>query len=358
MGSHNTTGDTMGEVDQDDVILIQEEGGNKELIKKTLVSSATKLPWMLLTGGFLIFTITVWTTTRFIYEEPSGPLLWVLVSLLMIFHGLIGVKKPPESYSLDLVINEKKFSWKIPLRHVLGATVNAIIGIAGVISITIIHYQWWYSTWEILGLILCSLLLLWVMISSFMIYSKQRSHMQLQNSKSPEAEALQKSVKMLQKSVEYLETSCGEYIGHLVQLFNSLLPLPTIQSLMNANLGEALKQQRKIIHKPVHIFLLLLAMIICVLMFSAQLWFVSTSCNLFYDCEVDGYFARTWTTYWAYWARIDDRILIILISTPVTFLLSTMLILLMKKTNVLRLLLIIIISSVLGLFVLVLSFSS
>ena len=160
--------------------------------------------------------------------------------------------------------------------------------------------------------------------------------MQLQNSKSPEEEALQKSVKMLQKSVEYLETSCGEYLGHLVQLFNSLLPLPTIQSVMNANLGEALKQQRKIIHKPVHIVLLLLAMIICVLMFSAQLWFVSTSCNLFYDCEVDGYFARTWTTYWAYWARIDDRILIILISTPVTFLLSTMLILLMKKANVLR----------------------
>jgi len=292
-----------------------------------------------------------------IYEEPSGPLLWVLVSLLMIFHGLIGVNKPPESYSLDLVINEKKFF--LPLRHVLGATVNAIIGIAGVISITIIHYQWWYSTWEILGLILCSLLLLWVMMSSFMIYSKQRSHMQLQNSKSPEEEALQKSVKMLQKSVEYLETSCGEYLGHLVQLFNSLLPLPTIQSVMNANLGEALKQQRKIIHKPVHIVLLLLAMIICVLMFSAQLWFVSTSCNLFYDCEVDGYFARTWTFNWAFFMnRIEDRILIIIISTPVTFLLSTMLILLMKKTNVLRLLLIIIISSVLGLFFLVFSFSS
>merc|ERR1711942_502349 len=331
MGSHNTTGDTMGEVDQGDVILIQEEGGNKELVKKTSVSSSTKLPWALLIGGFLIFTITViiWTTTWFIYEEPSGPLFWVLVSLLMIFHGLIGVKKPPEGYSLDLVINEKKFSWKIPLRHVLGATVNTIVGIAGLIFITTIHYQWWYSTWEILGLILCSLLLLWVMMSSFMIYSKQRSHMQLQNSKSPEEEALQKSVKMLQKSVEYLETSCGEYLGHLVHLFNLLLPLPTIQSVMNANLGEALKQQRKIIHKPVHIVLLLLAMIICVLMFSAQLWFVSSSCNLFYDCEVDGYFARTWTFNWLFFMnRIDDRILIIL-STPITFLLSTMLILLM-----------------------------
>merc|ERR1719312_826099 len=172
--------------------------------------------------------------------------------------------KPPEGYSLDLVINEKKFSWKIPLRYVLGATVNTIVGIAGVISITTIHYRWWYSTWEILGLILCSLLLLWVMMSSFMIYSKQRVDMQLQNSKSPEEEALQKSVKMLQKSVEYLETSCGEYLGHLVQLFNSLLPLPSISSVINENFSQALKQQREITHKPVHILLILLAMIICI----------------------------------------------------------------------------------------------
>ena len=51
----------MGEVecDQDDVILIQEEGANKELKKKTLFSSFTKLPWLLLAGGSLIFTITV-----------------------------------------------------------------------------------------------------------------------------------------------------------------------------------------------------------------------------------------------------------------------------------------------------------
>merc|ERR1711942_333203 len=360
MGSHNTTGDTMGEVDQGDVILIQEEGGNKELIKKTLVSSSTKLPWVLLIGGFLIFTITViiWTTTWFIYEEPSGPLFWVLVSLLMIFHGLIGVKKPPEGYSLDLVINEKKFLWKIPLRHVLGATVNTIVGIAGLISITTIHYQWWYSTWEILGLILCSLLLLWVMMSSFMIYSKQRFDMQLQNSKSPEEEALQKSVKVLEKSVEYLETSCGEYLGNLVQLFNSLLPLPSISSVINENFSQALKQQREITHKPVHILLILLAMIICVLVFSMQLWFVSTTCSLCcYDCEIErDYFARTWDSF--YMTRIEDRILIILISTPVTFLLSTILLVLMKRTNVMRMLLIIIISLVLGIFFLVFSFAT
>ena len=156
--------------------------------------------------------------------------------------------------------------------------------------------------------------------------------MQVQNSESPGEEAQQKYVKRLQKLLEYpeTETSCGQYLENLVLLFNSLLPLPTIS---NTNVGQVMKQQRKISHKPAHILLLLLAMIICVLMFSTQLWFVSTSCNLFYDCEVDGYFARSWDTFHR---RIEDRILIILISTPVTFLLSTILILLIRKTNVLR----------------------
>jgi len=176
--------------------------------------------------------------------------------------------------------------------------------------------------------------------------------MQLQSPISPEEEALEKSVRVLQKSVDYLEASCGEYLGNLVQLFNSLLPLPSISSVMNANL----KQQREITHKPAHILLILLAMIICVLVFSMQLWFVSTTCNLFYDCEVDGYFARTWDSF--YMTRIEDRILIILISTPVTFLLSTILLVLMRKTNVMRMLLIIIISLVLGIFFLLFSFAT
>jgi len=70
---------------------------------------------------------------------------------------------------------------------------------------------------------------------------------------------------------------------------------------------------------------------------------------------VDGYFARSWDTFHR---RIEDRILIIFLSTPVTFLLSTILILLIRKTNVLRMLLFIIISLVLGLFFLVFSFST
>ena len=155
-----------------------------------------------------------------------------------------------------------------------------------------------------------------------MIHLKKMGDSQFQNSKSPEGEALQ-------KSVNYLETSCGEYLGNVVQLFNSVLPMPDISSVTNANVGQVLKQQRRITHKPVHILLLLLAMIICVLMFSSQLWFVSTSCNTFNDCEVENYFARSWVPY-----AMSSAIWYI--STPVTFLLSTILILLLRETNVLR----------------------
>jgi len=338
------------EVDQDDVILIQEEGGNKELKKKTLSSTFTKLPLIYFAAGTLsfIFTVFIWTTSYGI--EHDGPLLVVLVSLLIIFHGLIGLNKTPESYKLDVIINEKQFSYTLPLRHLLRASVNTVIGIAGVTSISILHKYWWYSTWEILGLILSSLLLLYVIISFWMIHLKKMGDSQFQNSKSPEGEALQ-------KSVNYLETSCGEYLGNMIKLFNSLLPMPDISSLTNANVGQVLKQERRITHKPVHILLLLLAMIICVLMFSAQLWFVSivrsivsTSCNTFYDCEVDDYFARNWGPF--------PIMNIILIPTPITFLLSTILILLIKQTNVQRMLLFIIISLVLGIFFLVFSYSS
>jgi len=187
------------EVVQEDVILIQEEEGNNELKKKTLFCTFTELSWILLYAGVFTFlsTVITWIVHGLMdLEREHGSclncgvmhdifLFWVLVSLLMIFHGLIGVNKPPESYNLEAIINEKQFSCKLPLRHVLGATVNTVIGIAGAISIPIVLNPWNPPTWKILWLILSSLLLLWVLITSFMIYFKQKSGMQLQNSESP-----------------------------------------------------------------------------------------------------------------------------------------------------------------------------
>jgi len=59
----------------------------------------------------------------------------------------------------------------------------------------IVLNPWNPPTWKILWLILSSLLLLWVLITSFMIYFKQKSGMQLQNSESPGEEPQQTEVK-------------------------------------------------------------------------------------------------------------------------------------------------------------------
>ena len=74
-------------------------------------------------------------------------------------------------------------------------------------------------------------------------------------------------------------------------------------------------------------------MLTCVVMFSAQLWDISpadvpTGSNPFAD-PVDA-FARD------YYYGINDRKLVILISTPITFLLCTVLLTLMQGTTVLR----------------------
>merc|ERR1712142_1060378 len=98
------------------------------------------------------------------YYQEAGPLFWVLVGLLLIFHGLIGLSKTPESFILDITVNGKQLSHNIPLRLVLVSVVNTGIGIAGVISMSLVYT----SGWSILGLILSLLLLLWVLLSIFL----------------------------------------------------------------------------------------------------------------------------------------------------------------------------------------------
>ena len=130
---------------------------------------------------------------------------------------------------------------------------------------------------------------------------------------------------MLRKS----NKSCGLFLEHLVQVFNALLPLPTLSSV--EKLGEYLKQPRHLTHKLVHILCIILAMIICILMFSAQLWYIaSTPCTSEYCVPFDDpedAFARTW---------VESRKTVIFISTPFTFLLCIILLLLIRRTTVLK----------------------
>jgi len=310
-------------------------------------NSVAKSPGNVLVAGIIIFitTVLVWSIGYIPYYQEAGPMFWVLVGLLLIFHGLIGVFKTPESFILDITVNGKQLSHTIPLRLVLVTVANTSIGIAGVISMSMVHQ----SGWNTFGLILSILLLLWVLVS---ILLKQKPiNMDFQKIK-VSSEAMKKS-----------EKCCGEFLGHLVQVFNGLLPLPSISSL--TNIGQVLQQPRKVTNKPVHILLLVLAMVICVVMFFAQIWVLAIrDCDgtyglCFFVRDPEDYFARRWENIFFNWVGfIAARNIIILTSAPITFLFCTVLILMMKNTTVLRMLLFSLTTFIIGTFFLVFSICS
>jgi len=100
----------------------------------------------------------------------------------------------------------------------------------------IVLNPWNPPTWKILWLILSSLLLLWVLITSFMIYFKQKSGMQLQNSESPGEEPQQKYAKGLYNP--NYKCKIWHLTGHLTALETVMLPEH------NAQLGADSGQKR------------------------------------------------------------------------------------------------------------------
>ena len=136
----------------------------------------------------------------------------------------------------------------------------------------------------------------------------------------------------LKKSAE----TAAELLTTQLEIFSKLLPLPSVESL--TNLDQVMKEPRKITNKPTHVLCIILAMIVCVVMFTAQLWDVATmvctseqGCYFSFD-DPDNSFARNWV----FGSQVSDRKLAILISTPIAFLFCTMLLLLMKGCTVLR----------------------
>merc|ERR1719348_542967 len=108
------------EGDKEDVILIQEEDTNQNKKKNSGASIVAKSPGIVLSVGLIIFitTVLVWSASIPYYQE-ARPMFWVLVGLLLIFHGLIGLSKTPESFVLDIAVNGKQLSHTIPLRLAL-----------------------------------------------------------------------------------------------------------------------------------------------------------------------------------------------------------------------------------------------
>ena len=74
----------------------------------------------------------------------------------------------------------------------------------------------------------------------------------------------------LKKSAE----TAAELLTTQLEIFSKLLPLPSVEAL--TNLDQVMKQPRKITNKPAHVLCILLAMIVCAVMFTSQLWDVAT----------------------------------------------------------------------------------
>ena len=128
------------------------------------------------------------------------------------------------------------------------------------------------------------------------------------------------------------ETST-ELTSHL-EIFSRLFPLTSAKSF--TKLDRVLKQPRKITNMAAHVFCIILAMIVCVVMFTAQLWDVAActsdqGCCYSFD-DPDDAFARNLV----FGEEVSDRKIAILVSTPIIFLLCTMLLLLMKESTVFR----------------------
>merc|ERR1711915_916856 len=105
---------------------------------------------------------------------------------------------------------------------------------------------------------------------------------------------------------------CGILLQSQINLLAKLFSLPSTTFFIS--LSADIYKPRKLPNKPVHILYLVTAIIICILMFSTQLWNTMET-----DCE-------------------EDRKLISFVGAPIIFIHSSMLCFLLKGTTPLRML--------------------
>ena len=139
-------------------------------------------------------------------------------------------------------------------------------------------------------------------------------------------------------NLEPTVSSTGELLAHQVEIVSKLLPLSNIITLKE--LDRIFREPRQVKIRAIHILFILMAMIACLIMFSAQLWDMAiTECtrgSCFSTFEDPGnIFASTWL--YGIIHGTSERKLIILISTAVTFFFCTTLLLLMRNTTTIRL---------------------
>eukprot|EP00092_Neocalanus_flemingeri_P031167 GFUD01033858.1.p1 GENE.GFUD01033858.1~~GFUD01033858.1.p1 ORF type:complete len:654 (-),score=109.54 GFUD01033858.1:582-2510(-) len=329
------------EVDKEDAILIPDKECDQDIMKKNKFSVFTGVSLMLIGAIIFVITVLILITAYFSWSERAPFVLCIIIGIFMFFHGLIVYFQPPKIYSLEVVINGKQSSSILPLRQILVCMTNISCGITGIITMCTIGTGWYgWQAGSIVGLVLSILLLLVTCISVLAFYFK--------TSKLINSHILNYS------GTDIKETAAitRELISKQVEIFSNLLPLPSVQSLNN--LDNVLKQPRLLTNKPVLVMSILLAMVACIAMFSAQLWDIAISeCDEERTCTFNqdpaDTFART-VLYGIVGYRVSDRKIIILVSTPIAFLLCTTLLLLMRGTTVLRMVLSGLISLGMGIF--------
>eukprot|EP00092_Neocalanus_flemingeri_P012465 GFUD01013438.1.p1 GENE.GFUD01013438.1~~GFUD01013438.1.p1 ORF type:complete len:659 (-),score=100.90 GFUD01013438.1:189-2096(-) len=308
---------------KEDAILIPDREFDQDIVKKNELLVFTGFSLMVI--GAFIFGITFLIP----WHETAAPFLCIIIGIFVIFHGLIVYFQPPKIYSLEVVINGKQSSSILPLRQILVCMTNISCGITGIITMCTIGPYYFWPAGNIIGLVLSILLLLVTCISALAFYFK--------TSKLINSHILNYSGTNIKETAAITR----ELIFKQVEIFSNLLPLPSVQSL--SNLDKVLKQPRLLTNKPVHVMSILLAMVACIAMFSAQLWDIAISeCAEEQTCtfnqDPDDTFARP-VLHGIVGYRVSDRKIIILVSTPIAFLLCTTLLLLMRGTTILKMVL-------------------
>eukprot|EP00092_Neocalanus_flemingeri_P014909 GFUD01016101.1.p1 GENE.GFUD01016101.1~~GFUD01016101.1.p1 ORF type:complete len:626 (+),score=115.94 GFUD01016101.1:77-1954(+) len=331
------------EGDKDDAILIPDQEVDLENMK------GKKFPVFYGICLMIIGAILFSTTSVFVLVSGyigAFPVLWNIIGIFVFSHGLIVYFQPPKLYSLEVVTNGKQFISTLPIRHILVCMTNTICGITGIITMCTLRSRY-NIIWNIIGLILSIPLLLVTLISVLASYSKTGKMI-----KSQYFNNLGTNFIPTEPKKEDFIWIFRKYI----ELFRKLLPvlpLPSVQSLNN--LDHVLKEPRLLTNKPVHVLSILLAMVACIAMFVSQLWDITIAkCNEGRSCyfhqDPEGTFTRSWLMYGVLGYNVLDRKLIIIVSTPITFLLCTTLLLLTRKTTVLRMILSGFISLGMGIF--------
>eukprot|EP00092_Neocalanus_flemingeri_P010653 GFUD01011475.1.p1 GENE.GFUD01011475.1~~GFUD01011475.1.p1 ORF type:complete len:633 (+),score=106.66 GFUD01011475.1:119-2017(+) len=331
------------EGDKDDAILIPDQEVDLENMK------GKKFPVFYGICLMIIGAILFSTTSFFVLVSGyigAFPVLWNIIGIFVFSHGLIVYFQPPKLYSLEVVTNGKQFISTLPIRHILVCMTNTICSTTGIIAMCTLRSRY-NIIWNIIGLILSIPLLLVTLISVLASYSKTGKMI--------------KSQYFNYLGTNYIPTEPKKedfiwIFRKYIELFRKLLPvlpLPSVQSLNN--LDHVLKEPRLLTNKPVHVLSILLAMVACIAMFVSQLWDITIAkCNegrtCYFHQDPEGTFARSWVMYGVVGYNGSDRKLIILVSTPITFLLCTTLLLLTRKTTVLRMILSGFISLGMGIF--------